>query len=46
MKKLMLSWALVFALAGLTLLSCGKDKDENKPVNPNVGSFKDERDLY
>jgi len=44
MKKLNLSCILILAVAGLTLISCGKDKDENKPVNPNVGSFKDERD--
>ncbi len=44
MKKLMLSWTLVLAVAGLTLMSCGKDKDDNKPNDPNVGTVKDERD--
>ncbi|MCR6641920.1 MAG: hypothetical protein NVV82_23785 [Sporocytophaga sp.] len=45
MKKLMLSWTLVLAVAGLTFMSCGKDKDDNNKSNdPNVGSAKDERD--
>ncbi len=45
MKKLMLSWTLVLAVAGLAFMSCGKDKDDdNKPNDPNVGSVKDERD--
>jgi len=44
MKKLMLSWTLVLAVAGLTFMSCNDDKDDNNPVDPNVGSVKDERD--
>jgi len=44
MKKRMLSWTLVLAVAGLTLMSCGKDKDENKPEVPAESTFKDPRD--
>ncbi|MCR6641925.1 MAG: hypothetical protein NVV82_23810 [Sporocytophaga sp.] len=44
MKKLMLSWTLVLAVAGLTFMSCGKDKDDNKPDNPAESTFKDPRD--
>ncbi|WP_028979132.1 FISUMP domain-containing protein [Sporocytophaga myxococcoides] len=44
MKKLMLSWTLVLAVAGLTFMSCGKDKDDNNPVDPNAGTVIDERD--
>ncbi|WP_051313183.1 FISUMP domain-containing protein [Sporocytophaga myxococcoides] len=44
MKKLMLSWTLVLAIAGLTFMSCGKDKGDNNPVDPNAGTVKDERD--
>jgi uncharacterized protein (TIGR02145 family) len=45
MKKLMLSWTLVLAVAGLTFMSCGKDKDDNnKPKESNESTFKDTRD--
>ncbi|WP_045467861.1 FISUMP domain-containing protein [Sporocytophaga myxococcoides] len=44
MKKLMLSWTLVLAVAGLSLMSCGKDKDDNKPEDPAESTFKDPRD--
>lgn len=43
MKKLMLSWTLVLAVAGLTFISCKKDKDD-KPNNPGQSTIKDERD--
>lgn len=42
MKKLMLSWTLVLAVAGLTFMSCEDDKDDN--TNPTPTSFKDSRD--
>jgi len=44
MKKLNLSCILVFAIAGLILLSCSKDKDDSTPANLNAGMIKDERD--
>jgi len=44
MKKLNLSCILILAVAGLTLISCGKDKGENKPEEPAVSTFKDPRD--
>jgi len=44
MKNLNLSCILILAVAGLTLISCGKDKDETTPSNPNAGTFTDERD--
>src|SRR6478752_4547321 len=44
MKKLMLSWTLVLAVAGLTFMSCENDKDDNNPVDPNAGTVKDSRD--
>jgi uncharacterized protein (TIGR02145 family) len=42
MKKLMFSWTLVLAVAGLTFMSCGKDKDDDNKPTPT--SFKDPRD--
>ncbi|MBO9703719.1 MAG: hypothetical protein J7604_26170 [Sporocytophaga sp.] len=45
MKKLMLSWTLVLTVAGLTFMSCGKDKDDNNnPKDPNAGTVTDARD--